>query len=54
MLRENAFLNYKFLTNYKTKNEKKFLNGFDFCEFIKGKSKGEKALRFKGINNLVF
>ena len=54
MLEEDAFLNCKFLTNCKTKNKGKFLNGFNSCEFIKEKSEKRKALRFKGINGLVF
>ena len=54
MLRKNAFLNYKFLINYKTKSKKKFFNEFNFYEFIKEKSKKEKILYFKEINNLVF
>ena len=54
MLKKSTFLNYKFLTNYKTKNKKKFFNGFNSLEFIKRKSKEKKVSRFKGINGSVF
>ena len=54
MLRKSTFLNYKFSTNRKTKSKKKFFNGFNFCEFIKEKSKEKKTLRFIKINNLIF